>query len=208
MPAPTNVPLPLRMSQLPTDPRGYVIPFFVAIVDGKPDFRVVDGAKRQQCIDRKLCWLCGQRMGAFGAFVIGPMCAINRISSEPPSHRECATYAAQVCPFLTKPFAERREANLPEGAVEPEGKMLRRNPGVCLIWVSKTWRRWQGLWNVGQPTECFWVAEGRAATRAEIEASIESGLPLLREGAEAQGPQALKMLDDAHRAALEILPAA
>ena len=47
-------------------------------------------------------------MGVHKAFVIGPMCAVNRvIAPEPPSHRDCGTFSARVLPV---PVAAAREA--------------------------------------------------------------------------------------------------
>jgi hypothetical protein len=180
------------MHFLPKDHRGYVVPFFVAWIDGKPDFRVVDPAKKQRCVSEGLCWLCGGPLQRFVAYVIGPMCALNRISSEPPSHRECAEYACRVCPFLTMPKAQRREVAAAVRTVAPAGEMIARNPGVALLWITrdrlKPVRAPNGvLFDVGEPAQVFWFAEGRAATRDEIIASIESGLPVLRAPAEQEG---------------------
>lgn len=178
-------PLPDRMRRLRLDARGYPVPWFVAWIDGVPDFRVIDTGKIPGAINGKVCWLCGEPMGRFGAFVIGPMCALNRTTSEPPCHRDCAIFAATACPFLTRPNAERRAANLPEGYIEPAGIGLKRNPGVSLVWITRSWfwfREGDGvLCEVGDPVETLWYAEGRAATRDEIEKSIETGLPLLLE---------------------------
>lgn len=178
-------PLPDRMRRLRLDARGYPVPWFVAWVDGVPDFRVIDTGKIEGAITAKVCWLCGEPLGRFRAFVIGPMCALNRTTSEPPCHRDCAIFAATACPFLTRPNAERRAANLPSGYVEPAGVGLKRNPGVSLVWITRSWfwfRVDNGvLCEVGDPTEALWFAEGRPATRDEIEKSIETGLPLLLE---------------------------
>jgi len=183
-------PLPDRMRRLPLDGRGYPIPFFVDYVDGVPDFRVMDGRKLARAIKEKLCWLCGQPLARIagrrpesGTFVIGPMCALNRTTAEPPCHRECALFGVQACPFLTRPHAARRTANMPEGWVPASGEMLLRNPGVSLVWVTRSWE-WYPVDNgvlceVGPPSEALWFAEGRTATRDEIERSIETGLPLL-----------------------------
>lgn len=171
------------MARLPLDARGYPVPWFVAWIDGAPDFRVIGPGKLAKAVNYKLCWLCGEPLGRFGAFVIGPMCALNRTSSEPPSHRDCAIFAATACPFLTRPNAERRSANLPADYVEPAGVGLKRNPGACLVWVTRSWKWFRvengALCEVGDPTETLWYAEGRAATREEIDTSILTGLPLL-----------------------------
>ena len=92
-------PIPDRILRLPVE-RGYPVPFFVDRVDGHYDFRVADARKLKLCVMKKLCWICGEPLGRNLTFAIGPMCAINRISAEPPSHRECAEWSARACPFL------------------------------------------------------------------------------------------------------------
>jgi hypothetical protein len=77
-------PLPERIKQLPIDERGYPIPWFVDWVDGKPEFRAMDGRKLVRAIKERLCWVCGQPLGVNLAFVAGPMCGINRVSSRTP----------------------------------------------------------------------------------------------------------------------------
>lgn len=198
----------MNPSLLPSPP-----PFFVAWVDGKPDHRVIDAAKRKRCVAENLCWLCGgPLMQRHVAYVIGPMCAINRISSEPPMHFGCAEYACRVCPFLTKPKAHRREASYPADATPAVGEPISRNPGVILLWLTRSRLNpvpvaGGELFDVGEPAQVFWFAEGRAATRAEVTASIESGLPLLREPAEAEGPMAVGMLEAAYDRAMALVPA-
>jgi hypothetical protein len=183
-------PLPEQMRSLPLDARGYPVPYFVAWIDGAPDFRIADAAKAHRCVTESRCWLCGGRLGTFLAFVVGPMCAINRISSEPPSHRACAEFAVRVCPFLVRPMAQRREAGVPEAAARPAGVMLRRNPGVSLLWVTKDYQTVRAprpdgsvglLYQMGEPRELVCYAEGRIATKDEVRASVDSGLPSLLE---------------------------
>lgn len=62
------------------------------------------------------------------------------------------------------------------------------------------------LFTVGDPVETLWFAEGRPATRDEVLASIDSGLPILRQQAEQDGEDALLELDRLHNQALELLP--
>lgn len=211
-----DVPVPERIRMLPVDHRGYPVPWFVATIDGKPDFRVIRPGGVAEAIMQKKCWICGGPTGAFKAFVIGPMCAVNRTTAEPPSHRDCAVFAARACPFLARPHMKRREHNLPEGATEAAGMAIKRNPGVALVWVTKrfTLRPVPGpdggmgvLISVGDPTETLWYAHGRDATRAECLESIESGLPLLREVAEEDGPRALAALQRMTDDAMQHLPA-
>jgi hypothetical protein len=124
--------LPLRMRGLAVDDRGYPVPWFVAWVDGQPEFRAVDARKWLQAVRQKLCWVCGQQLGAYLAFILGPMCAINRTISEPPSHRQCAEWSIKNCPFLSRPHMRRRENDMPEDAQESAGFGTKRNPGVTL----------------------------------------------------------------------------
>ena len=78
--------LPLRLRKLPLDPRGYPVPWFVAWVNGEPEFRAADGRKFAQAVQHKLCWVCGEPLGKWLAFPIGPMCAITRTTAEPPTN--------------------------------------------------------------------------------------------------------------------------
>ena len=192
-------PLPRHMADLPIDRRGYPVPFFVALVNGEPDHRVVDPRARWQCMRFGLCWLCGKPLGTFRAFVVGPICAINRISSEPPSHLNCARYAVQACPFLSHPHAKRREACLPHEVKEPAGIHLTRNPGVALILATRTYTPFRVgdgmLFEIGPAESMGWYAEGRPATREEVKASIAGGLPSLIEAARVDGAEALRELD-------------
>lgn len=202
---------PPRIARLPRNHAGYPVPWFVAWINGTPDFRVIGENKLTDAIRFRCCWLCGGPLGGNAAFVIGPMCAINRVSAEPPSHRDCADYAARACPFLATPGMRRRDTALPEGATEPDGIMIRRNPGVALVWITRTWRlqpRYR-LYDVGDPVETRWYAEGRPATRGEVLAAIDTGLPLLRAEAEADDRprEALAELDRQHAQALDLVPA-
>lgn len=192
---------PKRLHWRPISEKGFPVPWFVAWIDGKPDFRVADSDKYRRAIQHDLCWMCGQTLGRHKAFVLGPMCAINRTTAEPPCHRECAEYAAKACPFLTKPRMRRNDADRPDEAVNPGGIMITRNPGVVLIWMTRAYQVFRSgagrLIKLGEPTEIMAYAEGRPATRAELEASINSGLPLLSKEAALDGPEGIAALADA-----------
>lgn len=196
-------PLPPRMQHLEVDDRGFPVPWFVAIIDGKPDHRVMDSAKVSPALRYDLCWQCGKPLGVYKSFLIGPMCAITRTISEPPSHIECLRYACTACPFLSRPHAHRREKGLPETSTVAEAAIL-RNPGVSCIWTTRKFRTFPALRQDGGQTALFeigdadsteWFAEGRQATRAEVDESVVSGLPiLLEEARERDGPAGLAEL--------------
>jgi hypothetical protein len=190
--------MPPRLRHVPLSEKGFPVPWFVAWPNGKADFRVADPHKLGKAVRFDLCWLCGQTLGNYKCFVIGPMCAVNRNSAEPPCHRDCATYAVQACPFLRQPRMRRNDKDLPPDHTEPAGEMILRNPGVTLIWITRgyTVLRTPGglLFRIGDPVEVLCFAEGRRATRDEVMASINSGLPLLMEMARSEGPGAIELL--------------
>lgn len=214
-----ELPLPRAMARLPIH-RGYPVPWFVPIIKGEPEFRAMDAAKFIRATKEKLCWVCGDSFRAFGftafyAFAIGPMCAINRISSEPPSHRECASWSARNCPFLSRPQARRRDTGDLD-IQEPAGIMIDRNPGVTLIWPCSEYRVFRAdnngkpLIQIGDPTAPLsWFREGRQATRAEIEESIRTGLPAFEATLEreAEPAAARRELDRRIEIAYRLLPA-
>lgn len=173
-------PLPARMRALPLSPKGYPVPFFVRVHNGQFDFQLADANKHRLCTERDLCWICGQQLGVFRTFVVGPIAALNRISSEPPSHLECAEYAVAACPFLMLPKAQRRDIDEAVPQIKP-GTMLPHNPGVSVLYTTKTSKAMRGrqqfLFNLGEATTVRWVAEGRPATAAQALAGLESGLP-------------------------------
>lgn len=205
-------PLPTRMKRLAIDERGYPVPWFVAWVDGRPEFRVADSAKMFRARRFGYCWICGSNVGAVKTFLIGPMCCVNRITSEPPSHVECAEFAALACPFLTLPKAQRRDANMPPGASDPAGLMIDRNPGVCCLWTTNRFRLFDAgngfLYRIGEPTSIAFYTEKRRASRAEVLASIDTGMPILRRIAEDDGVRAVVALESEYCRMLPLLPAA
>ena len=112
--------MPDAIAALPRDDRGYPVPWFVAWVGGKPEFRCADSAKFARAVKQKRCWICGEQLDPRQhVFVIGPMCMVNRITSEPPCHESCAIFSVRNCSFLTRPAAQYRAANLPAESEQP-----------------------------------------------------------------------------------------
>lgn len=217
-----DIPMPSRIALLPVSPEKMPVPFFVqwfcdgepcGYGNGVPDFRVADERKFVRALKEKRCWLCGDRLGSHLAFAIGPMCAVNRTTSEPPCHLDCAIYAARACPFLSRPRMRRNEHELPDARVEPAGVGLKRNPGVVCIWITRkftTFRPHRGnagvLIHLDDATRVLWYAEGRPATRAEVEASIAGGFPALKSMAEMEGDDAVAALHVAMKTIAPLLP--
>lgn len=208
-------PLPDRVKALPVGPNGYPVPYFVTWVGDKPDFRAADGRAFARCVKQRLCWVCGQSLGYLTdevAFVCGPIAASNKISSEPPSHVECAEFACRACPFLVRPHAKRRpgfDDELEEHRSAPSGLHIEGNPGVSAVWVT----RWYSMLNLGKggvllkmgdPERVSWFCQGRAATRAEVERGVEVGLPAVV--ATATGPGDREALESRLRVLRNLMP--
>lgn len=178
-------PLTNRIAKLPVDGRGYPVPYFVTWINGEPEFRMADMEKWKKCVRQSLCWVCGQPLGKFKAFTIGPMCVVNKTTAEPPEHLDCARWSVKGCPFLSRPNMVRREDDFTEKyGVDAAGIMIKRNPGVIAIWVTKKYSIFKdgnrgALINIGNPESVEWWKEGRPATREEVLDSMKSGLPLL-----------------------------
>jgi hypothetical protein len=207
----TTTQFPPRIAKLPVDKRGYPVPWFVAFIDGEPDFRVMDPDKLVRAVKERLCWVCGERLGTHLAFVIGPMCAITHTTAEPPLHRGCAEFSVQTCPFLINPHQKRNAKAAKCEVSEPGGIMLKRNPGVSVVWMTHSYNVWRPeeggvLFRVGEPEQVYFYAEGRPASRHEVVASIESGFHHLLELAQAEGSEAVEALMQAKSVAYKLLP--
>lgn len=189
-------PLPDRLRYRPVDRRGFPVPYFLcdqdaaaAVNGGNWDFRLVQATRAFTAVRHDICWICGHQLGAVRVFVLGPMCAINRVSTEPPCHPDCAEFSAKACPFLSNPRATRRDGGKPDDVGTP-GIMLERNPGVVMLWPTRRgmveiYREARGvLFRLGDPVDNLRAyAEGRTATVAELQQSIVSGLPAFRDAA-------------------------
>lgn len=224
--ATTTVAIPERLRGRPVDRRGFLVPYFVAWLDdagnlmapgtGTPDFRVIDTNKMALCVRFNRCWLCGQQLGRHLAFVLGPMCTINRIISEPPSHRDCARYALQVCPFMIRPRMRRNEHELPAKHVKAAGLHSGGNPGGLVEWICDKYKPVPAqrghagiLFQVGEPSSVTWWREGRPATRAEAAEVLHAGYERLKQTAvEFDGPDGVAELDRLTRQAERYLPGA
>jgi hypothetical protein len=81
------------------------------------------------------------------------------------------------------PAAKRREALLPDGVKPPPGDHSPRNPGVMALWTTRAFkimRRPDGeLMQFGEPVSVEWFTQGAYATRAQVLASLDDGLPFL-----------------------------
>lgn len=100
-----TVPLPARMRSLVRDDRGYLIFHAVTPPEGahegaRVDFRILSVEHHMEVARRRLCAICGKRLGQQLFWIGGPMCILNRVFGDGHMHEDCARYALAVCPYL------------------------------------------------------------------------------------------------------------
>jgi hypothetical protein len=192
-------PLPENMKHLPIF-RSYPVPAFVHwLENGEPEFRILEPGYFVKAIRQSLCWVCGLPFtNRRRAFVIGPMCAINRISAEPPCHVECARFSAIGCPFMSRPHMVRREDNLPDGIHVQEGH-VEHNPTVALVYHTRKFKVFNTktgpLVEMDEPYDVEWYYQGRRATRDEVLGALVKGIAQLRDEALTHGPEAVTEME-------------
>jgi hypothetical protein len=200
--------LPERMLNLKISDEGYPVPWFVPYINGKPEFRGMDGEKMVVAVRHKRCWMCGQPLGKFFTFAIGPMCMVNRNISEPPSHLACIEYAVKACPFLTQPKMRRNEKDKPGGHIA--GISIDDNPGLTVVWTTLSYKLFKApnggvLFAIGDPDHVEYYTEGRKATQEEILTVLAERIPKLKEIAIKDGPEAVDQLDQQYAKALGLV---
>lgn len=182
----TDLTVPARMQKRTRDKNGRAIPWYVVMVDGEPDFTLARPMGISDAARFKLCFLCGEALGSYAAFVVEPVRAVDRASTAPPAHRDCAQYVALAG--------------------------LTDNLNPALVWVTKRWyvrmdRKGQPMFDIGKADQTYWYADGRDATREEVLEAIDSGMPPLREAAEKAGHLSVLQLDAAVETARKLAPA-
>jgi hypothetical protein len=184
---------PSRIVRLPTDGRGFPVPWFVAWRDVTPQFPVVDAAKLSAAWTEERCWVCGDKLGAWRAWVVGPMSVIEGATPEPPSHHDCAAFSVAACPHLANAQAKYSKAHDGHPDYERQANISRLRTGATAIWLTKgrgatPFQAGDGvLFGLEEPASLAWYAGGRPATTDEVREAIATGLPILRQAAEAEG---------------------
>ena len=98
-----TTPIPKRLRGRPRV-GGLPVPFANQVgPDGRADFRTLDGERRQACLDRNLCGLCGQQLGRPVVLIGSPADVELCLFFDPAMHEECALYAVAACPYLANP---------------------------------------------------------------------------------------------------------
>lgn len=124
--------VPRLMRTLERDARGYPVPFIVLRDKaGKPHFTINSSVLVADCVRKRLCSICGKRMGPLVWFVGGSRCFLHRMGAflDPPLHLECAEYALRVCPFLAASSYGKRidDRTLDPGALPDDVALVRHN---------------------------------------------------------------------------------
>lgn len=111
--------IPLQMMELPKDDRGYPIPFTIERdASGKPNFSNHDPKRIAESIKNKRCSICGKPLNSDVWLLAGAKIAFSPIGAyvDPPMHKQCATYALKVCPYLAMPSFSKRSPNGVKGS--------------------------------------------------------------------------------------------
>lgn len=200
--------MPTRMRGRPIDHRGFPVPWFVTekTDDGLWDFTVVQQARIKEAVRRRVCFVSGEKLGTHVAFVVGPMCTINRIATDAPVIPEIGKWSAEVCPFLTRPLAKRPErADQGQGATP--GIMVKSNPGLCAVWITRDYSFGRDrIFRFGDPTEVSWWANGALADAETIHERFAVSAANLEAVAMEDGWQAHAMFSAMKARALQYIP--
>ncbi len=135
-----HIEIPKFLSHLPVYV-GFPIPFTTFVHEGKPDFRVTDMEKWDACVRSQLCGICGRKLGEYSYFIGGPISVENRLFFDPAMHKDCAEYAARICPFLNGRKTEYRPLTNepPEGfSVEKREMVSDIRPDKLFILKART----------------------------------------------------------------------
>ena len=128
--------IPKELAHLKLDERGYPIPFFAPIINGKANFRHQDPVKREECIARRICSICGRKLPKDYSYIVtGPIGFKNRVCSDTPMHRVCAEFSLRACPHLYFQKSERKEEAGPHQLPE-------KPPYILLVKISKFRGKW------------------------------------------------------------------
>jgi hypothetical protein len=183
---------PSRIVRLPTDRRGFPVPWFVLWREADPQFPVIDSSKLKVAWKDERCWVCGDKLGAYRSWVVGPMSVIEGATPEPPNHHECAVFSVTSCPHLATPLARYSETYNGHPDYGRQANISRIRTGAVAIWTTKgrgatPFPAGSGLlFGLEEPSSLDWYAAGKPATADAVRAAIAVGLPVLLKAAETE----------------------
>lgn len=158
----TDLDIPSRMRSLPRNSAGSPEPWCASL---------------PEAVNKRLCWLCGEKMGAYAAFLLDARQSITRLAEAPPSHRECALFVAQD-----------QSSDYPKPATGP-----------LIVWITRAYLPrpdGRGGTNclITEPENLFWFFEGRPAPKSMAIEDLEREFAPLRDNAEKEGRRAVAAL--------------
>jgi hypothetical protein len=133
----TGIEIPKFLSHLKTY-GGYPVPFVQIWIDGKPDFRVIDPEKVRQCVNKKLCAICGVKLGEFCFFIGSDLCKANHLFTDPAMHGPCAEFATRSCAFLSGKKPEYSNRPVAESVVRVEEMAASTRPKNMYVFTTRT----------------------------------------------------------------------
>lgn len=101
-PAPTEAapPIPVALAHLPTA-GSHVVPWVTPrTADGRYLLGAVDAAKTRTAIHRRLCGVCGERLGKRLVLLVRESDLPRYASTEAAVHPHCAAYTTSACPMV------------------------------------------------------------------------------------------------------------
>lgn len=110
--------MPERLARRPQW-RGFPIPYTTMVgSDGVPNFKVTDIVAWEHCVAGHLCALCTEPLDYWCWYLGSIEHYQNENVFDLGMHRECAEYAARVCPYIAYGKAYGNEIGPVKGAVE------------------------------------------------------------------------------------------
>lgn len=159
----TDLDIPSRMSSLPCNAAGSPIPWCASL---------------PEAVNKRRCWICGERLGQYMAFTLDPHTTLTRLSPEPPSHLDCALFVAQD-----------QHSDYPKSATS-----------FSIVYVTKLYdsrrdREGRPIFLVTEPEDpIYWFFQGRQATPNEAVNALMAEWPTRKAAAEAEGRRAMSEL--------------
>jgi hypothetical protein len=112
--------------------KGLPIPYVQLIKeDGTPDFTALDPLKVHECVRKRLCGLCGQKLDWWVAFIGGPGSAKVGTYSDAGMHPSCAYQALSLCPHIFN-RKTKRATKVADGVIEPSGYVAAKPEYWCV----------------------------------------------------------------------------
>lgn len=90
---------PRSFRRLRRDHRGMPIPYLMSGISQT----TMSPERFHEIVTKKLCMVCGEKLGNKKWFLGGYRAMVNRLFVDPAMHEECAHYSLKRCPFLSNP---------------------------------------------------------------------------------------------------------